>query len=791
MPPTPSYEIEKVFFEALEKSTVQGRAEFIEKTCSARPDVSTRVEALLLAHERAGNFLSTPVIELDSNEFLLWDDSEPPPPTRVGQNSVPSDDLSFLEPSSDSATLGRFAGYGVTQLLGRGGAGIVLKALDQHLNRIVAIKVLAPEWAGQPRARQRFLREARAAAAVKHENVVAVYAVDELAEIPHIVMEFVDGETLHDRLVRDPQLSVSVILQFGHQIASGLASAHKQRLVHRDIKPANILVEETTDKIKITDFGLARAVDDVQLTQDGVIAGTPQYMSPEQAKGEEFDHRSDLFSLGSVLYTLCVGHPPFRANSPVAMLRAIVDEDPEPLESVRFDLPQGLNFLIHQLLEKAPNRRPPTATDVLQRLEEVSQEWEASPKVQVEFPLHRKFRDVRVWASLAAAFATASIAGVYSFTRKEPKDSSTVNSTQDEDPLNETKTSKSSEQKGPRPRNDVKPRPKNVNPFDSPVVPSREIGRMSVPNERLFGLAVSPDGQRVYASATNDMIYCWDTETGNEILKFPGQTVSNEIAISPDGSRLLACTANRSVYIWDTETGKVITRLAFPIPARHLVFSPDGQEFAVTFFPIRPMPKPNQKSTDGQSPVTGAPIPSKINIFETKTWGRTRSFPSKDGHSFYQLAWSKDGKSLVVGTDAGRVLVLDAATGKFERQLTVSGVPGPAYGVHFSPDGKRLYAAGSGNLVWCWSWPEGREIFSRRFQHGVVRFALSPDGRWMAIGGALEVRLLDLHNATSPKALHKLEGHTSPIREVAFVPDRNVVVSCAWDGTVRLWRTPH
>ncbi|HEY1067914.1 MAG TPA: serine/threonine-protein kinase, partial [Pirellulales bacterium] len=233
-------------------------------------------------------------------------------------------DLAYLAPSSKPGSLGRLGHYEVDAVLGRGGCGVVLKAFDEKLHRTVAIKVIAPELAGSSPARKRFLREARAAAAVRHENVVTVYAVEE-QPIAYQVMEFINGRTLQQRLDQTGPIEAVEALNLAVQLGQGLAAAHAQGLIHRDIKPANILQEHGGERVKVTDFGLARTADDASVTQSGVIAGTPLYMSPEQAAGTAIDARSDLFSLGSVLYALYCGHPPFRAATTLAVLARVVN----------------------------------------------------------------------------------------------------------------------------------------------------------------------------------------------------------------------------------------------------------------------------------------------------------------------------------------------------------------------------------------------------------------------------------------------------------------------------------
>ncbi|SIO65153.1 Serine/threonine protein kinase [Singulisphaera sp. GP187] len=272
--------------------------------------------------------------------------------------------LDFLTPSASPGSLGCLGPYEILGVLGRGGMGLVLRGHDPALNRPVAIKVLAPGAALGALARRRFAREARAAAAVVHEHVVAIHAVDESGGRPYLVMQYVAGRSLQERIDRDGPLRVEEVLRIGMQAALGLAAAHAQGLIHRDVKPANILLENGVERVKLTDFGLARAVDDSSLTHFGVVAGTPQYMAPEQARGEPVDPRSDLFSLGSVLYAMCAGRSPFRAESTPAVLRRICDEQPRPIREVNPDVPEWLEAIMTRLHAKEPAGRYQSATEV-------------------------------------------------------------------------------------------------------------------------------------------------------------------------------------------------------------------------------------------------------------------------------------------------------------------------------------------------------------------------------------------------------------------------------------------
>src|SRR5262249_36205626 len=223
-----------------------------------------------------------------------WGGGRPPPPAGRGGGTAPGvtpvpqggpDDLAFLQPSDQPGSLGRLGPYEVQGVLGRGGMGVVLKAFDPALHRPVAIKALAAALAASGAARMRFVREARAAAAVAHEHVVAVHAVDADATPPYLVMDFIPGQSLQQRIDRGGPLELKEVRRIGTPPAAGLAAAHAQGLVHRDVKPANLMLENGVERVRITDFGLARAADDASATPGGVVAGTPEYMAPEQARG--------------------------------------------------------------------------------------------------------------------------------------------------------------------------------------------------------------------------------------------------------------------------------------------------------------------------------------------------------------------------------------------------------------------------------------------------------------------------------------------------------------------------
>jgi predicted Ser/Thr protein kinase len=284
----------------------------------------------------------------------------------------PAELTAFLSPPRGPGELGRLGPYRVLAVLGCGGMGVVYKAEDPQLARPVALKAMLPGLAASPQARERFLREARAAAAVKHDHVVTIYQVGEDRGVPFLAMEFLEGQALDARLRREGRLPVVEVLRVGREIAEGLAAAHDRGLTHRDIKPANVWLEAPRGRVKILDFGLARAAADQQLTQTGAIVGTPAFMSPEQARGQPADHRSDLFSLGCVLYRMTTGEQPFKGSDPISTMVAVATETPAPPRSLNPAAPPALAGLIDRLLDKDPTGRPASAGAVAGELETIA-----------------------------------------------------------------------------------------------------------------------------------------------------------------------------------------------------------------------------------------------------------------------------------------------------------------------------------------------------------------------------------------------------------------------------------
>lgn len=277
--------------------------------------------------------------------------------------------IQLLFPGRVGDRLGQWGAYEIQHELGRGGMGIVFKGFDHALRRAVAVKVMHPAHAVNERSRARFARESRAMAAISHPNIVAIHAVSEHEGFPYLVMEYVAGEGLDNRIRRRGSLSPLEVLRIGSQIADGLEAAHAQGTIHRDIKPSNVMLEDGVDRAKIGDFGLARVIlEDSDLTPTEHMLGTPSYMAPEQIMGKAVDARADLFSLGCVLYAMAVGRSPFAGKNVLEVSRRVCDEPPPRLDEATPGAPGPLVDLVARLLERDPGGRVQTAAEVAAEL---------------------------------------------------------------------------------------------------------------------------------------------------------------------------------------------------------------------------------------------------------------------------------------------------------------------------------------------------------------------------------------------------------------------------------------
>ncbi|MEM9412950.1 MAG: serine/threonine-protein kinase, partial [Planctomycetota bacterium] len=352
--------------------------------------VSAEQEAKLSAHLDQCKFCQRIMDQLNSLEDLVGETKTLPRPTLATSSDSFRDRLAEIkskEPSSQSSFaargymdvmpwideseehLGRIGEFELLGFVGRGGMGVVFKAMDTKLQRLVALKLMSPQMLVDEAAKERFLREARSAAVISHANVVTVHAVDESRGLPYLVMEFVEGASLESQLQSEKPIPIPQIITISTQMARGLKAAHEKGVLHRDIKPANIMLVSRNSQVKIADFGLACTAEGSKLTRTGLLVGTPDFISPEQANSKPADPRSDLFSLGCVIYAMCSGESPFTGPTMMSTLDNVRSREPEPLGQINPELPSWLVRLVEQLLKKDPEQRMQSADDVIRRFE--------------------------------------------------------------------------------------------------------------------------------------------------------------------------------------------------------------------------------------------------------------------------------------------------------------------------------------------------------------------------------------------------------------------------------------
>jgi WD40 repeat protein len=656
--------------------------------------------------------------------------------TAVERRTPPEPDISldFLQPSDNPAYLGRLGHFEVTELVGHGGMGIVLKAFDPCLQRYVALKVLIPEFAKNETARKRFCREARAAASITHANVVAVHQVeqDEGTGLAFLVMQLVTGESLQERIDRRGPLELKEILHIGMQIARGLAAAHSQGLIHRDIKPANILLENG-DHVRLTDFGLARAVEDAKITQSGFVAGTPLYMSPEQARGEEVDHRADLFSLGGVLYAMCTGRAPFEGSTPYIILKKVAEERPTPIHKLNPKIPEWLESGIMRLLEKKPENRPQSAKQVAEILMHHLASVHAGTPISVpcaeKTPCKRKgialitIPIVLLAGALALEFfGVTHLTGLFSRNRTELS-------------------------------REMSPPPRLTLPGNSGPV---------------WSVAISPDGSTVAMGIDDGNVKLWDAKTG----EVRGTMHANRspiwaVAFSPNGETLAAGSTDGTVRLWRMPSGDDCCTLKHTGPVRSLAFSHDGKKLAagsrdrtvvIWDFP------PNKSDPDAGRVVTG----------------------QHDGEVI-SIAFSMDDRMLAAGSGGENTIkVWDVSNGK--EKLTIRGNPGGVYAVAYEPKRNVLASGGWDKRVRYWD-AAGQQL--RELQghdQDIWALAFSPDGKTLAT--ASEDRTVKLWDVATGKVIVTFADHQASVYTLAFSKDGKTLATGGRDGTVKLWDVP-
>jgi eukaryotic-like serine/threonine-protein kinase len=400
MDPERARRLEQLYHSALERADAERRA-FLDGACGTDPDLRREVESLLALDDAAENFIETPALEVAARQLAQHRTR----PSEQGGSALVGQSVSH---------------YRILEKLGGGGMGVVYKARDTRLGRLVALKFLPESFAADPTAVVRFQREARAASSLNHRNICTIYDIGEEASRAFIAMEYLDGQTLK-HLIESRPLGADRLLQLAIQITEALDAAHTQGIIHRDIKPANIFVTRH-GQVKVLDFGLAKLAparhkatiasvgsglldeSSGELTGTGMAIGTVAYMSPEQARGEELDIRTDLFSLGAVFYEMATGQVAFAGNTAAVVFDAILNRDPLAKTTLNPQLPEGLAHIIAKALQKDRAERYQSAAEILGDLKEIA----AGRRARVA----RALQSRKLWLAAVGTFAIVAIIAV-------------------------------------------------------------------------------------------------------------------------------------------------------------------------------------------------------------------------------------------------------------------------------------------------------------------------------------------------------------------------------------------
>lgn len=640
--------------------------------------------------------------------------------------SIAPPSLTFLQPSDDPAYLGRLDHFEIARIIGRGGMGLVLEAFDTHLQRQVAIKVLNPEYAKNEIARQRFCREARAAAAISHEHVVSMYQVGKETErqLAYLVMQLIDGETLEKRLSSGVPFSGSETARVGMQIASGLAAAHARGMVHRDIKPANVLIERESNRVKLTDFGLARATEDVKLTKTGMVSGTPLYMSPEQAMGATADERSDLFSFGAVMYEMATGKSPFEAPSIIGVMKRVMDEQPVPPRVMNPDIPRQLSDLIMGLLEKKPEDRPESAAAVANVLAGIYSEL--APVSPLQIPAMATF-DVKKLSGkhktvspkvkvTSIGLITMALIGIGVALGIWLTNGKSV----------------------------------TLDEFPSVVLAGNQGAVWSVD--------FVPNKNEVIAAVDNGTVRLWDIPEKKVLKSFKAHRgVIWNVKFHPTRSLVATSGDDFMTKLWDGETLELVREWKATNSVKGLAFSPDGKHIA-------------SGDKDGQ-----------LRVYDIDTGEEVQkmSFTA----NINGLDYSPNGSWLAVVFNDSAIRILDAKT--LEERQTLVGHDGAIYNVHFAPNSELLATAGWGKAIHIWDIQTGQEFKKLATTGDVWGVSFCQDSTHVVT--ANQDGTTKIWDISTGKAVRTLGGHESTVHSVTLDHGSHRIVTSGRDGTIRIW----
>lgn len=710
---------------------------------------------------------------------------------------ITSESNASAKPDSTGTTRTLFGDYELMEELGRGGMGVVYKARQGSLNRVVAIKMLPFGTLAAPQFIKRFMAEAAAAASLQHPNIIAIHEVGAREGQYFFVMDYIDGQSLAHLASTEP-LSTTQAARYLKTLAEAIGYAHDRGIIHRDLKPSNILIESATNRLRITDFGLARRIDgESTLTVTGQVLGSPHFMAPEQAAGTEAGKAADIYALGGILFFLLTSRAPFQGVSLEAILQQVLSSEPISPRLLNPAVPRDLETICLKCLQKEPENRYATAQELAAELGRclADEPIQARPASPFEKMLRWRRRKPVLAASLLVTLALALIVLLGSPIAAYRINQARKNAVdQGNQARNEARRAEASEFAARQSAYAADINLAGMALEENNLARARELldrylsgsgkqkdlrgwewrylrGRSrsdefatlksrSENSKWILSVAFSPDGAFLAAASQDGKVTLWSVKDRRKIGELLHQGAVRSIAFSPQGGSLATAAVDGLMRIWELRTFQTVWQAPADIEmlAGSVAFSPDGTLLA-------------RGGSSGDVLVSN--MVSKIEFkLETGEWGIT------------EIAFAPDGRSLATRNNQGSLRVWDVATRKVKHVLPHGGWGESS--IAFSVDGTILASTGPDRVLNLWRMDTGKLLKSATNRFGFPTGAVfSPDGKILAVANSEHT--ITLRDVETWSSLAELKGHLAPVSSIAYSHDGTLLATGSDDGEVKLW----